>query len=137
MMTMMSRTGVWSRVSDMLVPRVQPTVVSHQDCLYVMGGRNSNKVELMSVERYDPATDTWTLVKEMKRKRWGGGGAVFHKHVVVVGGKGKRVGRIGEVYNDETGTWSEMVGDTPVAERAYNLAVVRKPWNWNFPDSRK
>ena len=47
--------------------------------MYVMGGRNSNKVELMSVEKYDPDSDSWTLVKEMKRKRWGGGGAVYHR----------------------------------------------------------
>ena len=63
----------------MLVPRIQPTVVGCDGCLYVMGGRNSNKVELMSVEKYDPDSDSWTLVKEMKRKRWGGGGAVYHR----------------------------------------------------------
>ena len=32
------------------------------------------------------------------RKRWGGGAAVLHELLVVVGGRGKRVGRTAEVY---------------------------------------
>ena len=117
----------------MLVPRIQPTVVGHDGCVYVMGGRNSNKVELMSVEKFDPATNSWTMVKEMKKKRWGGGGAVLHQRVVVVGGRGKRVGHTGEVYCQETNTWSPLVGNIPASERAYNACVVSKPWNWTFP----
>merc|ERR1712117_807878 len=108
-----TRSNQWTRLSDMLVPRVQPTVVGYNGHIYVMGGRNSNKVELMSVEKYNPTTSTWTMVKEMKRKRWGGGGAVLHQRLVVVGGRGKRVGHTGEVYCEESNTWSPMEGTTP------------------------
>ena len=43
-------------------------MVGYQDKLYVMGGRNSNKVELKSVERYEPDTNTWTMVKDSEEK---------------------------------------------------------------------
>ena len=61
------------------------------------------QVELMSVERYSPSSDTWEMVKEMRRKRWGGGGAVLHRRLIVVGGKGKRVGHTGEVFTEAGG----------------------------------
>ena len=51
----------------------------------------------------------------------------------MVGGKGRRVGRSGEVYSGESNTWVEMPGDTPAAERSYNVAVLRKPWSWTYP----
>ena len=51
----------------------------------------------MSVERFSPEVGAWQMVKEMRKKRWGGGGAVLHRRLVVVGGKGKRVGATGEV----------------------------------------
>ena len=39
-----------------------------------MGGRNSKKVELKSIECYDPATNAWTLLDGEGgtiKKRWG------------------------------------------------------------------
>ena len=59
-------------------------MVGYKDKLYVMGGRNSNKVELMSVERYDPLTGSWEMVKDMHRKRWSPAAVVFHQKIVVV-----------------------------------------------------
>ena len=56
-----------------------------------------------------------------------------HRRLVVVGGKGRRVGRSGEVYSVESNSWVEMSGDTPAAERSYNVAVLRKPWSWTYP----
>ena len=125
-----TNTNTWTRLADMLVPRIQPTVLAHNGSLYVFGGRNSNKVELMSGERYNPDTDTWSMVKEMSKKRWGGGGCVLHDKIVVVGGKGKRVGHTGEVYSEETNTWSSLLGDIPAPDRSYNACVLSKPWNW-------
>ena len=128
-------TNTWSRLADMQVPRIQPTVMAHNGKIYVMGGRNSNKVELMSAERYDPETDTWQMIKEMRKKRWGGGGAVLHDKLVVVGGKGRRAGQTGEVYCEQTNSWSSLLGNIPAADRSYNACVLTKPWNWS--DSHK
>ena len=43
-LTSFCRTNTWTRLPDMLVPRIQPTVVAHNGMIYAMGGRNSNKV---------------------------------------------------------------------------------------------
>jgi hypothetical protein len=79
----------------------------------------------MSVEVWDPVAHTWSMCKEMHRyrliltgffqaanfggkfkispmssllrKRWGAGAAVLHQLLVVVGGRGKRVGHTAEV----------------------------------------
>ena len=40
----LSRTNTWTRLPDMLVPRIQPTVLAYNGMIYAMGGRNSNKV---------------------------------------------------------------------------------------------
>ena len=97
--------AVWGQLKKYL--RVQPAVVGCGEKLFVLGGRNSNKVflsfsyvliilllmmmmmtgcmvlrsffksveqvcfqvELMSAEKFDPATGRWEMVKEMHRKR--------------------------------------------------------------------
>ena len=59
-----------------------------------------SQVELMSVEVFSPEAGAWTMLREMRKKRWGGGGAVLHRRLVVVGGRGKRVGATGEVSQD-------------------------------------
>ena len=45
--------GGWFRMPDLNVPRVHPAVVSVDGGLYAIGGRNSKKVELKSVEKFD------------------------------------------------------------------------------------
>ena len=110
--------------------RIQPAVVGYQDMLYVMGGRNSNKVELLSAERYNPSTNTWSMVKEMHKKRWGAAAVVFHKKVVVVGGRGKRVCRTSEVFSEEHNSWTVMPGEIPCQDRSYSACLVQKPWGW-------
>ena len=105
----------------------------------------------MSVERFCPEVGAWQMVKEMKKKRWGGGGAVLHSRLLVVGGRGKRVGATGEVSSayyeimtseeclhvqvwcEAEGVWSALAGEAPASERAYNACVVTRPWNWDFP----
>ena len=102
----------------------------------MVGGRNSNSVELMSVERFKPETNSWEMVKEMKKKRWGPGVAVFHKQIVVMGGRGKRAG-CAEVYNEEHDTWAAMTSKIPMDNRRYSACTAKKPWDWdwkNYPD---
>ena len=92
------RTNTWARLPDMLVPRIQPTVVAYSGMIYAMGGRNSNKVgvsldsqlgnacvcrqvELMSVERFCPEAGCWEMVKEMRKKRWKSN--IFHVTIIL------------------------------------------------------
>ena len=48
----------WTVLSPLNIAREGPGVVGHAGHLYVVGGRGSGG----SVERYDPSTDTWTLL---------------------------------------------------------------------------
>ena len=48
----------------MLCPRIHPAVCACLGRLYVFGGRNSKKVELKSVEVFDPETNSWSLMDE-------------------------------------------------------------------------
>ena len=93
---------------EMHCPRAQPAVVGHQGVLYVMGGRNSNKVELKSVECYDPARNSWTLLDGAKggtiKKRWGAASVEFGQdNILVIGGRGKWVSNSVEVFCSRTG----------------------------------
>ena len=49
------RTNTWARLPDMLVPRIQPTVVAYSGMIYAMGGRNSNKVVMCGL------THSWVM----------------------------------------------------------------------------
>ena len=61
--------GGWFRMPDLNVPRVHPALVSVVDdlddpgssAIYVIGGRNSKKVELKSVERFNRHSNAWEL----------------------------------------------------------------------------
>ena len=53
-LTSFCRTNTWTRLPDMLVPRIQPTVVAYDGMIYAMGGRNSNKVCRCAKDKLDP-----------------------------------------------------------------------------------
>jgi len=66
------KTGVWTTIADLNCPRKHAAVVTLDGLLYVVGGMNKtshfddsfiNKSSLLdSVERYNPNTNTWTMV---------------------------------------------------------------------------
>ena len=51
------------RFPDLNCPRARPAVVSIGGQLYVIGGRNSRKAELHSVERFDPINNRWDFLE--------------------------------------------------------------------------
>ena len=53
----------WIRFPDLNCPRARPAVVSVCGQLYVIGGRNSKKAELFSVERFDPINNRWDILQ--------------------------------------------------------------------------
>ena len=54
-----------------------------------MGGRNSKKVELKSVEYFDPLTNVWTLLEDgLKKKRAAAASVAFREdELLVIGGR--------------------------------------------------
>ncbi|PIO54288.1 kelch repeat protein [Teladorsagia circumcincta] len=58
--------------------------------LYAVGGEQAGNygdfIALSSVEKYNPATNEWTSVDAMKKKRYGLGVAVVNQMLLAVGG---------------------------------------------------
>ena len=63
-------------------------VVSLGGYLYVTGGANydGGHTIFKSVEKYDPETDTWTLVEDMNHARFGHGVVSHAGKIYVFGG---------------------------------------------------
>ena len=84
-----SGENVWSSLPELHCPRAQPTVAGLGGFLFVMGGRNSKKVELKSVEYFDPLTNVWTLLEDgLKKKRAAAASVAFREdELLVIGGR--------------------------------------------------
>lgn len=63
-------------------------IVSLDGCLYATGGANydGGHTIFKSVEKYDPKTDTWTLVADMNHARFGHGVVSHAGKIYVFGG---------------------------------------------------
>ena len=63
------QTDQWSRMADMNQPRASFELVNFHGQLYAMGGFQGtstwNRQALDYVERYDPATDTWSNLSKL------------------------------------------------------------------------
>ena len=97
----------------------------------MLGGRSGNQVELNSVERFNPETSSWEMVKEMNMKRWSPGVTVFHKQIVVLGGRGESA--LGaEVYDEKHDSWTEMTSVMPRGNTRYSVCSVIMPPDWAY-----
>jgi kelch-like protein 1/4/5 len=76
--------------------------------MYACGGY-AGRTALQSVERYDPATDTWETVAPMSMKRAGAGAAVLQDRLHVCGGLGGgSLLQSVERYDPATDTWETV-----------------------------
>ena len=118
-------------------PRAQPAVVGLEGLLYVMGGRNSKKVELKSVECYDPATNSWTLLDQesssLRKKRWAAAAVAFGEDsLMLIGGRGKWASNTVEVFDQRTQQWglaAELASGLNAADKRYTACQVTRPSN--------
>ena len=81
--------NVWISLPEMHCPRAQPAVAGLSGLLFVMGGKNSKKVELKSCEVFDPLTNSWTLLEDgLKKKRAAAASVAFREdELLVIGGR--------------------------------------------------
>lgn len=122
--------NAWIQLPEMHCPRAQPAVVGHQGLLYVMGGRNSKKVELKSVECYDPVTNSWILLEDgLRKKRWSAAAVPFGQdNLMLIGGRGKWVqGNSVEIFCSDQ--WRLAAGPGPRAghDKRYTATLVTRP----------
>jgi len=79
------------------------------DKLYVIGGAGIDRTPLTSVEVYDGASDSWTLVPDMSYPRQDATCAVIDGLIYVVGGfDGKESLDSVEVLDPACGEWSRL-----------------------------
>ena len=79
------RQNVWKEVSSL--PVVGSTLASLNGHLLAIGGENDSRNRTSDVYRYDPHTDSWNVVSQMKIKRsWCLAVTLPEDHLIVVGG---------------------------------------------------
>ena len=66
-----------------------------------------NRQALDYVERYDPATDTWTNLSKLPVAMFGWGGTVLNDEIVLVGGYNGGTKKTVYHWNPVEDTWSQ------------------------------
>ena len=108
-----------------------------------MGGRNSKKVELKSIECYDPATNAWTLLDGEGgtiKKRWGAASVELGQdNILLIGGRGKWVSNSVEVFDSRTRQWlmAGLGSGLGGHDKRYTACLVTRPndrWGMTLSD---
>ena len=107
-------TNTWQKVADMPTPRHGAKTAVVNNTIFVFGGWNgkdgdfANRKYPVSVEAYNPQTDTWIQKKEMPISRVEFDLGVVDGKIYIIGGAMRageeRIGRV-DVYNPTTDTW--------------------------------
>lgn len=100
------KTRLVPKVSSISMPRLKDRigfrVISHNNCLYIMGGRNFESGNYLdSVMKFDPVTNVWTRRAPMIRPRTRFTVNVLDNNLIVTGGEskgGKLIGNV-ELYD--------------------------------------
>jgi len=114
--------------ADMLYPVQYMGSVVHDGQIYVLGGATADNTYLDKVQKYDPATDTWTELSPMPTARTTDA-VVYNGKIYAVGGYSSD-GTTGEdykfidVYDIGTNTWLSSI-EMPVYLSAHSLALYK------------
>ena len=102
-------TDNWTRMADMHQPRAAFELVNFHGQLYAMGGYQGtstwNRQALDYVERYDPATDTWTNLSSLPKAMFGWGSTILNDEIILVGGFDGSPQKSVYHYNPLTDKW--------------------------------
>ena len=113
----------WSIKTPLTVGRQYPVAAGINGRLYVAGGRGTSG-DLLSVESYDPSTESWSIVGDpMESARYGAAAAALNGQLYVVGGGGTD-GRLNGLasFDPVTGHWTTHA--PPPTLRVYGGAVA-------------
>ena len=75
--------------------------------VFVAGGRRNGQ-HFGTLQRYDPASDTWTILRPMPERRSGLGVAFDAGRVIAAGGEGARIFPETESFNPASGRWTRL-----------------------------
>ncbi|XP_005111835.1 kelch-like protein 20 [Aplysia californica] len=98
----------WQPKAKMNMIRSQFSLVIVDGFLYAVGGQDGNEI-LMTVERYDPHTNTWTMVRSLPRCLRFTTGVSFRGKLYIFGGETKvDVSNNALRYDPTDDTWTEL-----------------------------
>ncbi|MBI4027689.1 MAG: HYR domain-containing protein, partial [Verrucomicrobia bacterium] len=120
-------TGTWTtNLAPMPTSRSELIAVSDGRYVYCIGGRAT----IAAMERYDPATDTWTILRSLPTGRGGLGAAVVGDKIYVIGGRqggapfsGAPLNTV-EIYDIATDTWSTGAPMPTARGDVYSVAAI-------------
>jgi non-specific serine/threonine protein kinase len=100
----------WTDVADIPTPREHLAAASDGRYLYALGGRDLTSAKnLATLERYDPADDSWTNLDDMPNKVGSVGAAYVDGLVITVGGEGvTEPSDSVQAFDVESKRWSEL-----------------------------
>ena len=115
----------WDRMADMTQPRASFELINFHGQLYAIGGfqgtQTWNRQALDYVERYDPASNTWTNLSSLPKGMYGWGGTVLNDEIVLVGGFNGGPKKSVYHWNPVVDTW--VVGNDIGSIGHFDLAV--------------
>ena len=120
--------NTWSNKASLSIPRSFHASCMHNGKIYVFGGFTSNglnnnvthEVSVSSVEVYDPANNTWTLMSPMDKDNWGMSCVTVNDRIYVIGGANNSARY--EVYNPTLDIWES--GGELITARQYGFAAA-------------
>ncbi|MCZ6677316.1 MAG: hypothetical protein O7E52_08705, partial [Candidatus Poribacteria bacterium] len=103
--------GKWTKKTDMPTPRFSLSASAVNGKIYVIGGWGKAG-KLLTVEEYDPPTDTWTRKADMPTARKGMATSVVNGKIYAFGGSTRVQAPPGllttvEEYDPATNTWTK------------------------------
>ncbi|RUS89374.1 hypothetical protein EGW08_002894 [Elysia chlorotica] len=126
-----TRTKVWSEVAPMNIKRSYVSVALLDGHIYAMGGfegppRNPsgviNSPRLRSAERFNPLTNQWTLIANMRERRSDASATSLNGEIYICGGfNGSECLCSAEVYNPATDQWTLV---PPMSSRRSGVGVI-------------
>ena len=123
----------WTQMADMNHPRASFELINFHGQLYAMGGFHGtqtwNRLALDYVERYDPATDTWTNLSKLPVAMFGWSGTVLNDEIVLVGGYNGGAKKTVYHWNPVEDTWSQgndigSIGHLDIAVEEINGSII-------------
>jgi N-acetylneuraminic acid mutarotase len=116
----------WTDVAEIPTPREHLGAASDGRYLYAVGGRAlSADQNSGTLERYDPASDSWTKLDAMPKPNGSVGVAYAAGRVVAVGGEGTTsVSDDVQAYDIPKGSWSQLPS-LPTARHGVAVAAIK------------
>lgn len=106
------QTDTWEEMAPIPTPKHNYSTVIYNDKIYIFGGSTQIGADIwsqtLSVEVYDPATNTWATSTPLPSKRFNPGIALINDKIYIVGGfSGDDVLTNVDIFDPVKGVWSK------------------------------